>query len=205
MTVTIAPWSAGHESLVAGSIYAVAPGRRLHAAQALVENGMSVHVDVMAFGEGLPVGITVDELDELAAVVPREQLGIHLIGSPEGVRALLPRIPDAGDLYLPIGVRVDSTARVWAAVWDEVDERSAATVDLDGYDGVLVMLLEPGTSGAADRDRLKLATAFAGRTAVSVDGGVTEELMPHCHTAGATTMVVGRALLTDPSLPEGQS
>ncbi|WP_072804200.1 hypothetical protein [Rhodococcoides yunnanense] len=211
MTVALAPWHIGHESRLTGSIYAVAPELRVDAARALVDAGISVHIDVMAPNEGLPVGITVDELDELAAVVPQDKLGIHLIGSSEAVEAMLPAVPHAGDLYVPIGTRASQSIRLWAAIWDEADEYSAPTVDLDGYDGVLVMLLEPGTSGAADPDRLRIAAAFAGRTAVTVDGGVTEELMSSCHTAGATTMVVGRALLTnsilltDSTLPEGQS
>ncbi|OZF52496.1 hypothetical protein [Rhodococcus sp. 14-2470-1a] len=205
MTVALAPWHAGHEDVLSGSIYASAPGRRIDAARALVAAGISVHVDVMAPGEGLPAGIDTAELAELADVVPQHMLGIHLIGSAAGVRKLLPTIPHCGDLYVPIGIRDERDCRLWAAVWDEFDDTAPTAEDLDGYHGVLVMLLQPGTSGTADPDRLKFARMFSARGDVTVDGGVTPELIPRCRSSGATTLVVGRALLTDHSLPEGHS
>ncbi|OAK51679.1 hypothetical protein [Rhodococcoides kyotonense] len=205
MTITLAPWHVGYEKHLVGSVYAAAPGLRTQAAEALVAAGIAVHVDVMAPDEGLPVGVTLDELDELAAIVPRDMLGVHLVGSVDGVRAMLPRIPDVGDLYVPLGTPGIGSSRVWAAVWDEVDEASASTVDLTGYDGVLLMLLEPGTSGVADPDRLSIATALARRIDVTLDGGVTEHLMPACLSTGASTAVVGRALILDSPLPEGHS
>lgn len=207
MTVTLAPWHSGLEQYLAGSIYACRRDLRVNAARTLVDAGISVHVDVMIPGEGLPTGVTVDELHELADVIPRERLGVHLIGSATGVEALLPSIPECGDLYLPLGVHTTRDARTWAAIWDE----STSNVDLDGYDGVLVMLLEPGTSGAADPSRIALVERLSQQYDVTVDGGVTPELVPFCLSAGAKTLVVGRALLTNPSLVtdssqlEGQS
>ncbi|OZC49377.1 hypothetical protein CH289_17765 [Rhodococcus sp. RS1C4] len=205
MTVALAPWHTGLESILAGSIYAAPSGSRIDAARALVAAGISVHVDVMAPGEGLPTGIDPAELAELAQVVPQPMMGIHLIGSAAGVRMMLPTIPDCGDLYVPIGIRDERNCRFWAAVWDEFDDTPPTTEDLQGYHGVLVMLLEPGTSGTADPDRLESVRTFSAHGDVTVDGGVTPDLIPRCRSAGATTLVVGRALLTDPSLPEGQS
>ncbi|MFC8181330.1 hypothetical protein CH293_18395 [Rhodococcus sp. 14-2470-1b] len=205
MTVALAPWHTGLESVLAGSIYAAASGSRVDAARALVDAGISVHVDVMAPGEDLPSGIDAAELAELAHVVPQSMLGIHLIGSAAGVRKLLPTIPDCGDLYVPIGIRDERDCRLWAAVWDEFDDTAPTAADLKGYHGVLVMLLQPGTSGTADPDRLGFVRMFSAHGNVTVDGGVTPELIPRCRSAGATTLVVGRALLTDHTLPEGQS
>lgn len=210
MSVTLAPWHSGLEAHLAGSVYASSPGRRIDAARALVGADISVHVDVMAPGEGLPTGIDDDELAELAAAVPRDMLGIHLIGSAVGVQALLPSIPACGDLYLPIGIHDERGTRTWGAVWDEFDDTLPTDADVDGYHGILVMLLEPGTSGAADPKRLALVERFSARSVVAVDGGVTPELVPRCRTAGASTMVVGRALITElpiteHSLSEGQS
>lgn len=205
MSLALAPWHVDHVIHLAGSIYAAAPGRRVDAARALVDAGIAVHVDVMVPNEGLPRGIDVDELDDIAAQVPTDMLGVHLIGSASGIRGLLPSIPECADLYLPIGIRDRRATRLWAAVWDEFDDSAPTEADLDGYDGVLVMLLEPGTSGAADLSRLALVEAFSRRTAVTVDGGVTPESIPRCRSAGATTLVVGRALLTNPPLLEGQS
>jgi hypothetical protein len=204
VSVALAPWHVGHATHLAGSIYAATPGRRVDAARALVDAGIAVHVDVMVPNEGLPRGIAVAELDGIAAQVPPDMLGIHLIGSASGVRGLLQSIPDCADLYLPIGIRDHRATRLWAAVWDEFDDEAPADADLDGYDGVLVMLLEPGTAGAADLSRLALVETFSRRTAVTVDGGVTPESIPRCRSAGATTLVVGRALLTDCSPLEGQ-
>lgn len=201
MTVTLAPWSAGLEKHLAGSIFASSPGRRVDAARVLVDAGIAVHVDVMVEGEGYPTGVTAEELAELATAVPREMIGVHLIGSATGVEALLPSIPECGDLYLPIGVHDERDARLWAAIWNEAP---VSSVCLDGYDGALVMLLEPGTSGSADTTRLALVETLSRNHDVTVDGGVTPDLIPLCRSAGATTMVVGRALITTPSLPEGQ-
>ncbi|WP_338890391.1 hypothetical protein [Rhodococcus sovatensis] len=212
MSLALAPWHVDHVAHLAGSIYAAAPGRRVDAARALVDAGIAVHVDVMVPNEGPPRGIDVAELDDIAAQVPPDMLGIHLIGSASGVRRLLPSIPECADLYLPIGIRDRRVAtRLWAAVWDEFDDSAPAEADLDGYDGVLVMLLEPGTSGAADLSRLALVETFSRRTAVTVDGGVTPESIDRCRSAGATTLVVGRAILanysplSNYSLLEGQS
>ncbi|SNT35782.1 hypothetical protein [Rhodococcoides kyotonense] len=211
MKLSLAPWYAGHETYLAGSVYTAAPGFRAETARTLVDAGIAVHADVMAPHEGLPSGVTVEELAELAAIVPRELLGIHLIGTAEGVEPLLPLVPDCADLYVPYGIHVDRpTTRIWAALWDEFGANIPAADEFDGYDGLLIMLLEPGTSGAADPSRLALSRVLAPHIAVAVDGGVTPELIPQCLDAGVSTVVVGRALLTEASsteisLSEGQS
>jgi hypothetical protein len=61
-----------------------------------------------------------------------------------------------------------------------------------GPDGVLVMLIEPGT-----RDRCALAgwnwSPHVPRRCRWPDGGITEDIAPLCVTAGAQSIVVGRA------------
>lgn len=195
MTVALAPWHVGIEEHLSGSIFASTPGRRIDAARALVAAGIGVHVDVMAPGEGLPEGVTAEELAELAEELPAACLDVHLIGSPDGARALLPSIPECRVLHVPFGVHADTAGQLWAAVWNELDAATVTASDIAGYDGVLVMLLEPGTSGAADPARLALVESMSGFVAAGVDGGVTPDLIPHCRSAGATTIVVGRALL----------
>ena len=206
MTRTILPsWCLGLEGLLAGSVYACAAGTRVDAAGALVNAGIRVHVDVMVPAEGLPAGVDDNELVELARAVPVDMLDIHLIGSVSGVEQRISTIPRCDHLYVPIGVRPDRPGGTWAVVWDEFDVIPPTPADIDGYDGVLVMLLEPGTSSVADFERLRLVDLFARFCDVGVDGGVTPYSIPHCRSAGATTMVVGRALFPEPALLEGQS
>jgi hypothetical protein len=64
-------------------------------------------------------------------------------------------------------------------------------------DGVLVMLIEPGSGDRASIDRLALVTACSAEMPMAVDGGITEDIAPLCVTAGVELVVVGRALLVD--------
>jgi pentose-5-phosphate-3-epimerase len=59
------------------------------------------------------------------------------------------------------------------------------------------MLIEPGTKGRSAIRRLDVVAACAGHLPVAVDGGVTESIAERSVTAGARSIVVGRALLGD--------
>jgi hypothetical protein len=190
----LASWHTEFPGMLAGSVYA-APGSRLSAAEVLAETGLDVHVDVMAVSEGLPA-------------VERQRVGVHLIGSGDFVDAVLPKILalHPGVVFLPWQAftpeRADAIRAAggsgWIALgreWDGLgDPKWPAEPD-----GVLVMLIEPGTRDGSQVDRLSLVTACTTRFSdlpVAVDGGITEDVARACAAAGVRQMVVGRALLT---------
>jgi pentose-5-phosphate-3-epimerase len=206
MTV-LAPWHHGFSGLLAGSVYA-APGSRVAAARTLADAGLDVHVDVMAQSEGLPAGVSLAELQMISTAVDRERIGVHLIGSADFVDAVLPKILalHPGVVFLPWEAFTVERAHAirgadgaaWIAVWREWDGLAEPQWDADP-DGVLVMLIEPGTRNRCRLDRLGLVTACTTQFSelpVAVDGGVTEQIAPLCAAAGVQQMVVGRALLT---------
>ena len=200
-------WHADFPGLLAGSVYA-APGSRVEAAQTLADSGLDVHVDVMAASEGLPAGVSLAELQMISTQVDRDRIGVHLIGSGDFVDAVLPKILALrpGAVFLPWHSFTDARANAvrtaggtaWIAVWREWDGLGSPQWAADP-DGVLVMLIEPGTRDRCRLDRLGLVTACTTRFAelpVAVDGGVTEDVAPLCAAAGVRQMVVGRALMT---------
>lgn len=203
----LASWHADFPGALAGSVYA-APGPRAAAAQVLAERGLDVHVDVMAASEGLPVGVSLADLQAISVAVDRHRIGVHLIGSATFVDAVLPKVLacQPGVVFLPWHAFTDERAdavraagsSAWIAVWREWDGLEAPRWPANP-DGVLVMLIEPGTRDRCRLDRLGLVTACTARHSelpVAVDGGVTEEIAPLCVAAGVRQMVVGRALLT---------
>lgn len=204
--IQLAPWHADYAGTLAGSVYA-APGSRVAAAQLLADGGLDVHVDVMAASEGLPVGVSLAELQAISAAVDRHRIGVHLIGSADFVDAVLPKILPMrpGVVFLPwhafTAERADAVrahdGSAWIAVWREWDGLGEPRWPADP-DGVLVMLIEPGTTDHCRLDRLGLVTACTTTSSelpVAVDGGVTEAVAPLCAAAGVRQMVVGRALL----------
>ncbi|MDP9221218.1 MAG: hypothetical protein M3P23_11895 [Actinomycetota bacterium] len=68
---------------------------------------------------------------------------------------------------------------------------------LDHVDGVLVMLLEPGTTGRADLSLLAKVRAASDIASVGVDGGVGESNLARLLSAGASYVVVGRRLFSN--------
>jgi pentose-5-phosphate-3-epimerase len=171
---------------------------------------MDVHVDMMAESEGLPAGVSLAELADIVAAVGPSRVGVHLIGSAQFVDANLLRILQLrpAKVFLPWEAFTERRAdalraagsSAWIWLWREWDgmatPRWPATPD-----GVLVMLIKPGTRDRCRMDRLGIVTACASAlpgTPVCVDGGITEDIAPLCVTAGVESMVVGRALLPTP-------
>ncbi len=205
--IQLARWHADYAGTLAGSVYA-APGLRVAAARLLADRGLDVHVDVMAASEGLPAGVSLAELQAISMAVDRHRIGVHLIGSADFVDAVLPKILPLrpGVVFLPwhafTAQRADAVracgGSAWIAVWREWDGLVAPQWPA-APDGVLVMLIEPGTTDRCRLDRLRLVTACTTMSSdlpVAVDGGVTEEVASLCAAAGVRQMVAGRALLT---------
>jgi pentose-5-phosphate-3-epimerase len=200
----LAPWHQQFPGLLAGSVYAVESSARVDVARTLSAACMDVHVDVMAESEGLSAGVSLAELADIAGAVHRSRLGVHLIGSAEFVDRTLPEILPLrpATVFLPWAAFTDERARriravgaaAWIALWNEWDGMGRPQWPAPP-DGVLVMLIEPGSRDRCRLDRLGIVTACAPEMLVAVDGGITENIAPLCVTAGVQSMVVGRALL----------
>ena len=214
-TELLAPWHKQFRGQLAGSVYAAAPEARVEAAQALSAAQLDVHVDVMAESEGLPAGVSLTELNRIAETVDPARIGVHLIGSADFVDTILQSVLAVRPavVFVPWAAFTDERAaairaagaQAWIALWrewDGLDEASAPQWP-SRPDGVLVMLIEPGTKNRCALGRLAVVTACAGDLPVAVDGGVTESVAELCVTAGASSIVVGRALLAGPASGEG--
>ena len=132
---------------------------------------------------------------------------MHVIGSTDFVDAVLPKILAVrpGVVFLPWEAFTEQRANAirtaggsaWIAVWREWDGLGEPQWPTEP-DGVLVMLIQPGTTDRCRLDRIGLVTACTtifSELPVAVDGGVTEDVAPLCAAAGVRQMVVGRALL----------
>jgi pentose-5-phosphate-3-epimerase len=207
----IASWHERFRGQLAGSVYAVPSEARIAAAEALSAAGMTVHVDVMAETEGFPAGVTMAELADIVSAVGPSRVEVHLIGSAEFVDSKLLRVLQLrpAKVFLPWDAfterRADALHAVgssaWIALWQEWDglDHSSAPRWPARPDGVLVMLIEPGSRDQARIGQLAVVTACAGKLPVAVDGGVTEPVAELCVAAGASAVVVGRALLGEPA------
>lgn len=207
----IASWHREYPGQLAGSVYAAPAGTRARVAGELADAGLGVHVDVMADGEGLPAGVGLAELREIAGRIDRSRLEVHLIGSAGFVDRTLAEVLAVGParVYLPWAAFSDERAEAiraagtaaWIAVWQEwPDWRSGQAPAWPAVpDGALVMLIEPGSSEPCRPERLDVAAGCAVWTPVILDGGITEDIAPLGIKTGAHAMVVGRALLTGPN------
>ncbi|MGV0746357.1 ribulose phosphate epimerase [Mycolicibacterium sp. XJ870] len=211
----IAPWHVHYAKWLAGSVYAAPPPRRVAFAGALAAAGLGVHVDVMAEAEGLPAGVSIAELQQISDDIGSSRLEVHLIGSPEFADEMLPALLALrpARVFLPWSAfTVERAAAIrsagvaaWIAIWQEWSGWGRGGTPWPAEpDGALVMLIEPGTSDRCEVQRLDIAASCAQRLPVIVDGGVTEDIAPLCITAGVEAMVVGRALLAEPSGSRGR-
>ncbi|WP_157970547.1 hypothetical protein [Nakamurella deserti] len=193
---------------LAGSLYAVPAAQRASAADLLHRHGAWVHADVF---DDPGEGVDVDLIAALAAA-RLARLDIHLLTA--GALAALDLVcrPGVDRITFPFeGVAAvgDVAARIraagvspWLAVAPGTSLVECAEASAH-VDGLLVMLLEPGTRRSADLRHLsKVENAHAGTT-VGVDGGVREVDLDRILAAGATYIVAGRRLFTSvPARPQ---
>ncbi|MFE4668699.1 hypothetical protein ACFRI7_25180 [Streptomyces sp. NPDC056716] len=203
---------------LAGSIYAVPGPSRPAAARRLARERLWIHADVI-----------VDDLThrgvDLSLVRTLKDRGL----GPLDVRLVTERLD--GPLEEICAARVDrvtfpfescsdvaavaerirrSGAEAWLAVAPRTGLAAIRPV-LAAVDGVLVMLIEPGTSDTADPALLAKIRQLGPLLPAGVDGGVDETNLDACLRAGARYIVSGRALFSittaaavaPPDRPEG--
>ena len=213
----VADWWRSLNARVGGSLFAVAPSLQILAARALVAADCTVHVDLILDEAGKHVGVSLDEFEAVMAEVPKAFADVHLMlgeGAGHGEAAdreivrLLARLQELQIAHLSVSRdmwrdHADAIARVRKAgipVWLEIppDDDGADIPAL--ADGVLVMFIQPGTTGAADPTCLEKIPAITDHYVVGVDGGITSSLARACADAGASYIVSGRALLRQPTV-----
>jgi len=193
---------------VAGSLYAVPADSRAAAAALLSQNGMWLHADVFPDNR---MGVSVDLISELAES-GCGPLDVHLLA--EGSMTALVNVcrPGVTRVTFPYEGTDDIqavAAQVRAAgaqPWLAIAPDTAVDVCHDALshvDGLLVMLIKPGTREAADLGQLRKVQAVSKQQSVGVDGGVHEANFDRIVAAGATYVVAGRRLFTvPPGLPQ---
>jgi pentose-5-phosphate-3-epimerase len=212
--VIVEPW---HRNLgdhqVGGSVYAVEPGLRVEAAVQLAAARCRVHADVILSPDDRHRGVSWDELTAIRRAAPTARIDLHLIvlgQSMETVRLVEERraIETAARIGAEfITVSDECLSRHASAlaaarsagtdVWLEVPPgRPDADQPGTAVDGVLVMLIEPGTKQPADVSHLDKVERIARTLPVGVDGGVTRSIAAQCLQLGARYTVSGRDLLT---------
>jgi pentose-5-phosphate-3-epimerase len=193
---------------LAGSIYAVPAPDRAAVAGLLAEQKLWVHADVFSNSDqGVSPGLIVELADSGAA-----RIDVHLLS--RGALDALDTVcrPGVARVTVPFE-NVDDIAgiaqRVRAAgaqPWLAVAPGTALEECVDAarhVDGLLVMLLEPGTRSRPDLKLLSKVADARGQYPVGVDGGVGEANLAKVLAAGASYVVIGRRLFTVPS--EGRS
>jgi pentose-5-phosphate-3-epimerase len=189
---------------LAGSLYAVPPDGRHDIARLLVRERLWVHADVFADpAAGVDLGLITELAD--AGVGP---IDVHLL-TAEALNAL-PVIcrPGIARITFPFEGAPDiaGTARqvracgaqAWLAISPATTVTEAAEAARD-VDGLLVMLLEPGTQDAADLGLLAKVQTAGSHAPVGADGGIGEHNLTSVLRAGAGYVVIGRGLFTGPA------
>jgi pentose-5-phosphate-3-epimerase len=184
---------------VAGSLYAVSDRDRAVVARLLARHRLWIHADVFA---DVRQGVCLDLIISLAEA-GTGRVDVHLL--TEGALAALDVVcrPGIARLTFPyegtdnveaVAARARATgARPWLAISPrtQVDDCRDALAHVDG---LLVMLIEPGTRERADLAQLVKVKAASAQRPVGVDGGVGEWNVERILAAGATYVVVGRRL-----------
>ncbi|GAB3141529.1 hypothetical protein GCM10027258_24360 [Amycolatopsis stemonae] len=187
---------------LAASLYAAPPGDRPALADLLTEQKIRVHADLFADPDaGVDPGLIARLADRGAL------LDVHLLTAgavPALDAACLPGVARVTfpfeDVADPAGVATRIRA-AGASPWLAISPGTglaACTAAMSQVDGLLVMLLEPGTRGEADPAQLEKVRRASATLPVGVDGGVGEDNLDAVLAAGATYVVIGRRLLATP-------
>ncbi|MBK0417448.1 hypothetical protein JD276_00145 [Leucobacter sp. CSA1] len=206
---------------VFGSVYAVEEADRLAAAAALTAAGIPIHADLIIARATLPGdeapraehrGVAPGLLGEIRALYPSARIDVHVIvdaDAPSGDASRLVReavalaaAAGAERVTLPVEHRCAGDAAVrefresGGEVWTQlVPGGETGKIEVGESEGVLVMLIEPGTRDAADPSLLDQMAQFPPRTPFGVDGGVSREIAETALARGARHVVAGRSLL----------
>lgn len=150
------------------------------------------------------IGVDVEQIKEGLRHVPDMRLDVHLMVMPgtqrweqavDRVAAALAgtavtRWSAVSAVLDRLKPRIQVDCEKWVEVWLPRDGAIAPTE----ANGVLAMLIEPGTKGLADPAMIEMLSSLSRGARVGVDGGVTPSLASMALTAGASYLVVGRAL-----------
>ncbi|MFJ2829394.1 hypothetical protein ACIPC1_17830 [Streptomyces sp. NPDC087263] len=191
---------------LAGSVYAVAEADRLAAAERLQRAGLWVHADVI-MDDRTHRGVDLALVRTLAErrIGP---LDIHVIAPEldglidEICAQKVDRVTFPFESCADHAAVADTAERIrasGAAAWLAVapaTELSAVRACFEMVDGLLVMLIEPGSTGAADPALAAKAGQARPTLPAGVDGGVDAVNLGACLRAGAEYVVSGRALLS---------
>lgn len=187
---------------LAGSIYAVPAPRRRAVARLLAREQMWVHADVFSPASSGVDPVLVGELSA-SGVHP---IDVHLVTSQSldhldamcraGVARVTFPYEGVSDA-VAVAAKVRSAgAAAWLAIAPQTSLREVTGLR-DRMDGLLVMLIQPGTRARADLRMLgKVAAAARAWECVGVDGGVEEQNVARVLEAGAGYVVIGRRLLS---------
>jgi pentose-5-phosphate-3-epimerase len=212
--VVVEPWHrAFGDHLVGGSVYAVEPRLRVEAAVQLAAASCRVHADVILGLDDRHRGVSWDELAAIRRAAPTARIDLHLIAPGKSMdtvrlaeeRRAIGTAVQIGAEFITVSNRclsLHATALTGARaagtdLWLEVPPDKPGT-DEPGIaiDGVLVMLIEPGTKQVANLAHLEKVERLARTVQVAVDGGVTRKIAAKCLKLGARYAISGRDLLT---------
>ncbi|CAL8969516.1 hypothetical protein PROP_00561 [Propionicimonas sp. T2.31MG-18] len=221
--VDVAPWVGEMRTATVGaSIYALPASQRIRGAHAAHEAGCWIHADVILRYRRdagfVSVGVTLEQLEAVAAALPGAAIDVHLIllgDAPEirrdqvidevaeWLERLSPtRVSAAAAVLDRIGRRLRAACpdvELWGELWPAPEWAGATRLD-----GALVMLIEPGTKQLADPGRLGVVSRVARTLPVGVDGGISKNTAMDAVRSGASYLVLGRALFDPaPMAPEG--
>jgi pentose-5-phosphate-3-epimerase len=219
--VAVEPWHRDlGDHVVGGSVYAVDPSLRVQAAVQLAAARCRVHADVILGPDGRHRGVSWDELTAIRRATPTARIDLHLIvlGQSAGP-ARVSEERRAIEIAVQVGAEFITVSRQGLALHaDELAAARAAGTNLwlelrpdqpgtdaagIAVDGVLVMLIQPGTKQTANLAHLEKVERLAQNLPVAVDGGVTRTIAARSRQLGAGYTISGRDLLTvTPPRPE---
>jgi len=211
--VALEPWHrAFGDHVVGGSVYAVEPRLRVEAAVQLTAANCRVHADIILGPDDRHRGVSWDELAAIRQAAPTARIDLHLIAQGNSMdtvrlaeeRRAIETAVQIGAEFITVSTRclsLHATALTAARaagtnLWLEVPPHTPGAEEPGlAIDGVLVMLIEPGTKQAANLANLEMER-LARTVPVGVDGGVTRKIAAKCLQLGARYTISGRDLLT---------